>query len=113
MYAACLLLIIFAPIICICVSEDAYFNARQDLLETSSKSQLGFDLVLTPDEQRVNQFLITLKKKELLEDRSAGRSLQEDIFMDIKEKIDKRPVFQLIRKMPKGKNYTSWGVILF
>lgn len=60
-------------------------------------------MTLDQDEEKVNKYLLNLKKEELKKERLDGRSLQEDIFMDVKDKIEQNPVFKIIRKMPKGK----------
>uniref|UniRef100_A0AAR5Q5M7 Adenosine deaminase n=2 Tax=Dendroctonus ponderosae TaxID=77166 RepID=A0AAR5Q5M7_DENPD len=80
-------------------SEDKYLHLRKIILKHERQEFMGADLNWTAREAEVDQYLLKLKRSELLDPAafSAGES-----FLTAKEKIDKSKVFEFIRQIPKG-----------
>ena len=79
-----------------------YRAARERLIADDRATRLGADLVLTPAEQSANRRLMALKQAELDRTRSffpAAHSFLED---ETKRTIAESPVFDVMRRLPKG-----------
>ena len=80
----------------------AYRAARERLIADDRATRLGANLVLTPAEQSANRRLMALKQVELDRTRSffpAAHSFLED---ETKRTIAESPVFDVMRRLPKG-----------
>uniref|UniRef100_A0A8D8NX24 Adenosine deaminase n=2 Tax=Culex pipiens TaxID=7175 RepID=A0A8D8NX24_CULPI len=76
---------------------------RAEFLRDEESRALGADIVLTEDEQKVNEWLMKLKKAEL----DAGFKTPREFaparhFFTVLDQIKASPLFQLIQRMPKG-----------
>lgn len=84
------------------LSFEQFQAQREEFLRDEESRALGADIVLTEDEQKVNEWLMNLKKAEL----DAGFKTPREFaparhFFTVLDQIKCSPVFQLIQKMPK------------
>jgi len=79
-----------------------YLNKRANLLEEDNRHQIGNDIILSDNENKVDQLLRRMKQKELDVSFNTSRSLQEINFLLAEEEISKSDVFKFIQKIPKG-----------
>jgi adenosine deaminase CECR1 len=79
-----------------------YHAARERLIAEDRASRLGADLVLTPAEQTANRRLMALKQAEL--DRTRDYFPPAHSFLEERTKrlIAESPVFEVMRRLPKG-----------
>ena len=86
-------------------SEDImknYLVQRENILKNEQKSHLGNDITLESHEIKVNKKLMEHKLKELDEAMLTGDFGPSKSFYLSKTDIENSPVFQFIKKMPKG-----------
>ena len=86
-------------------SEDImknYLVQRENILKNEQKSHLGNDITLESHEIKVNKKLMEHKLIELDEAMLSGDFGPAKSFYLSKTDIEKSPVFQFIKKMPKG-----------
>ena len=79
-----------------------YLESRSRIFNIEHKTSLGQDLTLEWTELKVNSILIKEKIKELDEAMNSGDFGPAKSFYLSKPDIEKSPVFQFIKKMPKG-----------
>ncbi|CAG9770997.1 unnamed protein product [Ceutorhynchus assimilis] len=86
-----------------CQGADEYLEARCKLLRDDEGEFRGSKLNLSESEGKVNEYLVSLKLKELEESYgNFSAYLPERNFLDAKEDIEQSKVFQFIQKIPKG-----------
>lgn len=80
----------------------AYRSARERLIAEDRATRLGANLVLTPAEETANRRLMALKQSEL--DRTRGYFPPAHSFLleKTKQAIAESPVFDVMRRLPKG-----------
>ncbi|XP_052859759.1 adenosine deaminase AGSA-like [Anopheles cruzii] len=84
-------------------TPDEYHRQRQALVQQEADHALGADIVLTPNETVVNEHLMGLKRAELAEGfENPFQFVPARHIFEVLDKIEASPLFQLIRKMPKG-----------
>ena len=83
---------------------EKYEALRKTLLDEHLGRALGSDVVLNEREEQFNSILMDLKTDEL------SRGFQNPFnftpsrhFFDVLKSVESSPLFELIRKMPKGK----------
>lgn len=84
-------------------SYDSYQVMREKLLAEHLDTALGSDIKLSAPEQQFNDILMELKSDEL------ARGFQNPFnftparhFFEVLKSVETSPLFELIRKMPKG-----------
>ncbi|XP_065089577.1 adenosine deaminase 2-like [Ochlerotatus camptorhynchus] len=85
------------------MSYEEFLAQRTEFVSQEESRALGADVVLTEDEQKVNEHVMKLKKAEL----DVGFKSPIDFapsrhFFKVLDQIKNSPLFQLIQKMPKG-----------
>jgi Adenosine/AMP deaminase N-terminal len=87
-----------------------YQVMREKLLTEHLDTALGSDIVLSAREQQFNDILMELKGDEL------ARGFQNPFnftpsrhFFEVLKSVETSPLFELIRKMPKGEQATSFS----
>ena len=81
-----------------------YLQQRNAILDIEDRERIGGSLVLNSKEQRVNDILIAVKRKEIEFSRDSGAVFPPAIsFFKAKKLIDFSTVFNIIKRMPKGK----------
>ncbi|XP_055606544.1 adenosine deaminase AGSA-like [Uranotaenia lowii] len=85
------------------LSYEAFLAQRKEIIQQEESRALGADIVLTEDETKVNEFVMKLKKAELEEGFNAPVEFAPSRhFFQVLDKISQSPLYQLLRKMPKG-----------
>ncbi|KXJ73474.1 adenosine deaminase 2 [Aedes albopictus] len=85
------------------VSYEEFLAQRAEFVGQEESRALGSDVVLNEDEQKVNEYLMTLKRAELEEGfKSPIKFAPSRHFFTVLDQIKNSPLFQLIQKMPKG-----------
>ena len=85
------------------ITNETYQKEREHLISVEKLKRLGGEIVLTTDEQKVNEILMKLKTKEIENSLNDGNPFAvADNFLVSKPKYEASAVFQLISKMPKG-----------
>ncbi|XP_066156899.1 adenosine deaminase 2-like isoform X2 [Euwallacea fornicatus] len=85
------------------IKSDQYLSKRTSLLREEEKEFSGGQENLSENEEKVNRYLLQLKKLELSESyNNSSLFLPARNFLEVKEEIDKSKVFKFIRKLPKG-----------
>ena len=79
-----------------------YLAQRKNILKKERNNHLGNNLTLTWYEIKANKKLMENKLKELDEAMSTGDFGPSKSFYLSQTNIEKSPVFQFIKKMPKG-----------
>ena len=95
-----LLLMVAIPLFCSAVSID---EARTQLLMREKMMQLGGQLVLTEQEELANERLMALKKAEVAQAMKIQNFPPSMHFFQAKNLIEKSDVFNILKKMPKGR----------
>lgn len=90
-------------------------ETRNQLLTREKMMRVGGQLVLTWEEELANQRLRALKEAEMHEALSTGNILPSMHFFQAKSLIEKSEVFNILKKMPKGKGLEGrvlgpWGL---
>ena len=90
-------------------------ETRNQLLTIEKMMRVGGQLVLTQEEELANQRLRALKEAEMHEALSTGNILPSMHFFQAKSLIEKSEVFNILKKMPKGKGLEGrvlgpWGL---
>ena len=81
-------------------------------MENSSKT--GYKIKLSADEVKVNGYLMQLKQKEYDIGRAPNGIFPPKLhFFHAKNYIDKSPVFDVIKKMPKGEIYLCYYCLFY
>lgn len=85
------------------ITNETYQKQREQLLLTEQHKRLGGEIVLTPDEQKVNAIFMKAKTDEIEGSLKGGKTFAPSRnFILSKPYIEASQVFQLITKMPKG-----------
>lgn len=80
-----------------------FTEKREQLLEKEARLSLGGSLKLTPQEETANRFLMKHKSDELDKGfKDISDFLPAASFLKISKDMEKRPVFKLLQKLPKG-----------
>lgn len=103
-----LLLVVVIPFFSSAISIDA---ARTQLLMREKMMQLGGQLVLTEQEELANERLMALKKAEVTQAMKIQNFPPSMHFFQAKNLIEKSEVFNILKKMPKGRGLERvvWG----
>ena len=84
--------------------KDEYMQKRQQIIADEQDKRLGGELVLSKDEQVVNDRLLKLKQSEIDGAHYQGKPFGPGMnFLKSKSLYEQSEVFKLIRSMPKGK----------
>lgn len=84
-------------------SYDDYLENRQKLLEEHSSRALGSDVKLSIEEEHFNSILMDFKSDELVRGFDNPFNFTPSRhFFDVLKSVKSSPLFNLIRKMPKG-----------
>ncbi|XP_034637129.1 adenosine deaminase 2 [Trachemys scripta elegans] len=75
---------------------------RDLLLEQENVRRIGGNLVLGKGEEQVNEYLISLKEKEVAKAQKTGYFPPSMHFFRAKGLIDQSAVFSILKRMPKG-----------
>ena len=81
---------------------EAYRAAREKLIAEDRATRLGANLVLTPAEETANRRLMALKRSELDRTRDFFPPAHSFLLDKTKEAIAESPVFEVMRRLPKG-----------
>lgn len=85
------------------ISKDEYIKQRNELIDKERRLRIGGSVGLTLDEQKVNKTLMIWKTKEVEMGEQINGTFPPAIhFFKAKRFIEESPVFQFIRRMPKG-----------
>jgi uncharacterized protein (DUF1330 family) len=84
-------------------SYDDYLESRQKLIEEHSTRALGSDIKLSIEEEQFNSILMEFKSEELTHGFDNPFNFTPSRhFFDVLKSVENSPLFNLIRKMPKG-----------
>ena len=93
------------------ITNETYQKQREQLLLTEQHKRLGGEIVLTPDEQKVNAIFMKAKTDEIEGSLKGGKTFAPSRnFILSKPYIEASQVFQLITKMPKGMRLLIYGL---
>lgn len=85
-----------------CLSPD-YEDVRNNIIEAEESIRTGGNIYLSPREQAADDILLKMKEKAvklgILESGTYAPSLH---FFHAKPLIDKDPIFEVIKRVPKG-----------
>ncbi|XP_057319607.1 adenosine deaminase 2-like [Microplitis mediator] len=99
-----LLFKVIVPIITALKCDDQdYWCKRAELFSSEKSDSLGGNLSLNPKEHLANELLVNLKTNEIdeaFEDQT--KFYPSKNFMEVRNKIEKSKVFNIIKMMPKG-----------
>ncbi|XP_050295454.1 adenosine deaminase 2-like [Anthonomus grandis grandis] len=96
------LLLMFLSTLVMC-ETDNYLKQRDAILKREQEEFIGGNMVLTQKEEKVNGYLLELKKNELVESyKNFSAFLPAKNFLIAKEDIELSKVFQFIKKVPKA-----------
>lgn len=85
------------------MSYEEFLAQRAEFVSQEESRALGADVVLTEDEQKVNEYVMKLKKAELDAGfKSPINFAPSQHFFKVLDQIKNSALFQLIQKMPKG-----------
>ncbi|MGH6785093.1 MAG: hypothetical protein ACREBP_10790, partial [Sphingomicrobium sp.] len=79
-----------------------YMAARARLIQQDRARRLGAGLVLTPDEETADRRLLEMKRAELQRTRSYFPPAHSFLREKTKQAIAASPVFEVMKRMPKG-----------
>lgn len=82
-----------------------YHHIRAAIIDEEEQHSLGRDLILNADEKLCNAKLLSMKREELY--APADRQPWRQSFLRSAETIEDSPVFQFIKKLPKGASLHS------
>ncbi|XP_045175123.2 adenosine deaminase AGSA-like [Mercenaria mercenaria] len=83
--------------------KDDYMQRRQQILTEEQDQRLGGEVVLSKDEQTVNERLLKIKQTEIDDAHYQGKPFGPQInFLKSKSFYEQSSVFKLIQTMPKG-----------
>lgn len=89
---------------CECLSPAEYNRQRQSLLQAEQSRRFGSSYVLNVGEKKLSRILIEAKQREFNSSRVNGTIFPPSVsFFKTKKIIEKSQVFQIIRRMPKGR----------
>lgn len=104
-----LLLAAVMSFFCSAISID---EARKQLLMREKMMQLGGQLVLKKEEELANKKLMALKKAEMKQFMRTQKFPPSMHFFQAKNLIEKSEVFNILKKMPKGRGLgDDFGVL--
>lgn len=84
-------------------SYDEYLENRQKLIKEHSTRALGSDVKLSIEEEHFNSILMDFKSDELVRGfENPFNFTPSRHFFDVLKSVKSSPLFNLIRKMPKG-----------
>ncbi|EFA00425.1 adenosine deaminase 2 [Tribolium castaneum] len=90
-----------------------YWSERAKLVTSDSSQAIGSSIILSPKEQEVNKILMNHKLKEYDDGFKNPRTFLPSIhFFKSKSGIEQSPVFDFIRKLPKGASLHSHDTAL-
>lgn len=82
---------------------DLYLEMREKLVQKHANHALGSDVKLTEEEEQFNEILMEFKSEELTRGfENPFNFTPSHHFFDVLKSVEKSPLFNLIRKMPKG-----------
>lgn len=82
---------------------DIVLQEKEMLLERELKMMLGSDIVLSDNEEKVNEIIMSLKNRELNEGFKGREAYNlSKHFFHYKDEVKKSPLFKIIQDMPKG-----------
>lgn len=82
---------------------DDYIEHRLKLVQEHSKRALGSDIKLSAEEEHFNSILMEFKSDELTRGFDNPFNFTPSRhFFDVLKSVENSPLFNLIRKMPKG-----------
>lgn len=96
-----LLLAVATSFFCSAIPID---EARKQLLMREKTMQLGGQLVLTKEEELANERLMALKRAEMKQAMETQEFPPSMHFFQAKNLIEKSEVFNILKKMPKGRD---------
>ncbi len=85
-----------------CDQVSNYEAQRKELIKTDQSLRFSADLVLTPNEQLLNEKLVALRTSMKHGYDSLGFFPPAQPFLKYKSHVEETKLFQLLRKMPKG-----------
>ena len=86
--------------------SNSYMDMRNQVLQSENQRRIGSSITLSPAEVQVNNLLMQAKISEINASRATnGPTFAPSVnFLVGKSLVEKSSVFQMIKKMPKGKN---------
>lgn len=81
-----------------------YFKDREDLINYELNMSYGADIILNDNEQRANKIIMDAKETEYSITNPYTYNPSRHIF-EVFDKIKQSKLFQIIQKMPKGKQF--------
>ena len=82
--------------------NNAYDITREKLIEADKAQRFSADVVLNPEELKLNEKLIALRKRMKREYDSLGVFPPAQPFEKYKDHVEQTTLFKLLQKMPKG-----------
>lgn len=90
--------------------ECLYMQERANLVKMDESFSFDAHVVLNHHEKTVSNFLSSIVEKEIERFDANSRFITAKIFTDIKEEIEKSPLFKILSLMPKGGILHSHGI---
>lgn len=89
------------------MSNNSYLEKRKEIMLTEQQQRVGGEIVLTPDEEKLNEKLLKMKQMEIDNAHFKGGTFAPQLnFLKAAPLYKQSDVFKLIQKMPKGLNYS-------